>query len=279
MVEKAVIPAAGEAVRLRPVSRVLPKGLFPLVGPGGQVRAVLHWILLEAARAGLKAAGVIVAPDRLEMFREYFASLGADERAPLPEREWILQPSPAGFGDAVARAEAFTGDEPFLLMLGDHVYATAPSRPSCAAQVVAAFDAHGPAAMIGVRPVGGEELSRVGVCRGERIDERVFRGTGFIEKPDPAAAARDLRTPGEPQEQYLGHAGLYVFRPEIYRHLAKARRPQGQLELAAAQAALLAEHPEDYLLCRLDGRVWDVGTPEGYAQAAAEFPGTTGRRD
>jgi UTP--glucose-1-phosphate uridylyltransferase len=73
-----------------------------------------------------------------------------DERKVFKNKEWALaqadalrrmeerityveQPTPEGYGHAVYQAKDFVGDEPFLLLLGDHVYisgekSAAPSR-------------------------------------------------------------------------------------------------------------------------------------------------------
>ena len=270
MIDKAVIPLGGRGSRMRPAANVVPKGLFPLPGADGSVRAVFHEILLEAASAGVASAAAVVSPDRAELFEQYLACLSPRDRAALPEVQWIVQPTPAGLGDALARAEAFTGEEPFLLMLGDHIHAAPPGRASCAAQVLAAFAAHNPAAMIGVHEIGLGDLPRMGVCRGEpfpRLPQGVYRCTAFIEKPDAATAGRDLITPGLPPARFLAHAGLYAFTPEIYRHLSSVRPAGGEWELAAAQSSLLAARPSEYLLVRVDGTVHDVGHPAGYRAA------------
>lgn len=274
MIEKAVIPLAGQGTRMRPVGAVVPKGLLPLPGDDGSVRAVFHWILLEASSAGASAAGLVVDPVRAGMFEQYLAELDPRDRLALPRVQWIVQPAPAGLGDAVARARAFTGDDPFLLMLGDHIHSAPHDHSSCAAQVVAAFASQGPAAMIGVHEIGPGDLPRMGVCRGEALPQaNLYRCTAFVEKPAPALADRDLITPGLPPGRFLAHAGLYAFTPEIHRHLTAMRPAGGEWELAAAQSSLLAAHPADYLLARVAGGVWDVGNPAGYRAAWAALGG------
>ena len=108
----------------------------------------------------------------------------------------------------------------------------------------------------------------MGVCRGERLaHEGVYRCTAFVEKPALAVAPRDLVTPGLPADRFLAHAGLYAFTSEIFRHLSGVSPADGERELAAAQSSLLADHPNDYLLALVAGRVQDVGNPAGYEAA------------
>lgn len=267
-VRKAVIPVAGLAVRMRPVSAVLPKAMLPLVEAAGRIRTVLHWILAEVGAAGIDSAVVVASPGQRRMIETYLAAVEGDDRAALPEVRYIPQPGPGGFGDAVARASEFTGEEPFMVLLGDAVYTSAADAPGCAAQVLGAFEARSPAAMIGVQVVAADQLPHVGVCAGQPLGQRVFRCTEFIEKPDADTAAGRLVTPGLPPGRYLAHAGLYVFTSEIYSCLAEVQAGDA-LELADAQSLLLGRRADEYLLCRIDGRSWDVGTPRGYAAAQA----------
>ena len=272
MIRKAIIPVAGLGTRMRPVSTVVPKAMLPLVDAQGRVRTVAHVILAEAAAAGVDTALLVVSPPHAEMIERYFADLGAAERSDLPGIEYAVQETPGGFGRAVLCGRGFLAAEPFLLLLGDHVHVAAPGEPACSAQVVRAFEGAAAAAVVGMQPVGAEELSRVGVARGEPVDGRLYRCTDFVEKPDEPTARQRLVTPGLEEGTYLAHCGIYAFGPEILTCLAElgaAGPADGEVGLADAQAVLLQRRPEDYLLYRIAGRACDTGTPEGYAATQA----------
>ena len=280
MIRKAIIPVAGLGTRLMPMTAVLPKALFPLVDAAGRVRAVLHQILAEAAAAGVNHAGVIVSPGQQELLERYFAAArtaGADD---LPGRiEYILQPRPAGFGEAVLRSMDFLGDdEAFMLLLGDHVYRSDdPARP-CAAQVTAAFDKLPDAqAVIGMQDVDQGELALVGTARGEPIDANLYRCADFIEKPNLPAARRRLVTPGLAEGRYLAHCGIYLFRRAIFDCLQELDRSLAgsgrEVALADAQSMLLERYPDAYYLVRIAGRALDTGTPRGFAATVAALAG------
>ncbi len=51
-VRKAVIPAAGLGTRHFPASHAVKKELFPVVGPDGIARALMHYHILELLAAG-----------------------------------------------------------------------------------------------------------------------------------------------------------------------------------------------------------------------------------
>lgn len=276
MIRKALIPIAGLGTRLRPFTLGAPKAMLPLVHPGWGVRPVVDYIVTEAVSAGAAQVALIVSPGQREMIETYFAGLASAGGSVLPDRiEYVLQPTPRGFGDAVARGADFVGDEPFMLLLGDHVYLAGKGAPPSAAQVASAFAERGGAAMIGMQPVGQEELPKVGAARGEPLGGNVYRCTGFIEKPSAAQARKRLVTPHLPRGKFLAHCGIYVFAPEIFACLAElaraGRRTGGEIQLADAQSMLLRRHRDDYYLYRIAGRAYDTGTPEGYAKTFAAF--------
>ena len=268
---------AGLGTRLRPVTPVVPKALFPLVDSDGRIRSVAHVILAEVALAGIEAAALVVSGEHAQAIRGYFDALDPGEQDRLPAIEYVVQPGAGGFGQAVLLGATFAADDPFVVMLGDHVHVAEPGAPPCAAQVVGAFDADPCAAMVGMQAVGRGELSRVGVATGETIGERLYRCTDFAEKPSAAEADDRLVTPGLPADTFLAHCGIYVFTGEILECLsaiACAERPAGrELELADAQAMLLARAEGRYRLLRIAGRAYDTGTPAGYAAAMAALAG------
>ncbi len=274
-IQTAVIPVAGKGTRLAPVTRVVPKAMFPLVDGDGQIRTVLEMILAEVAAAGIARAVVVVSPGQQEMLETYFAAARQLDR-PLPERiEYLLQPSPAGFGDAVAAAAETLGDRPVLVMLGDHVHLADPDRPGCARQVVEAFGARDAVAVVGMQVVGPGELDKVGVAAGTPLEAGpgLYRCTDFVEKPDLPTARRRLGTEGLGPDRWLAHAGIYAFGPEIFHALADEAQAVaasgGEVQLAGAQRRLLDRFEQRYLLLRIAGRGLDTGTPGGYERTQA----------
>ena len=140
MITKAMIPIAGLGTRMGPLARAVPKAMFPLVDAAGRVRPVIHYILSEAYAAGARQIALIVSPGHLDLLRQYFVAARKEpDGEVVASVEFLTQPSPMGFGEAVARGADFVGDEPFMLLLGDHVYKADPGQPSCGQQVAAAF--------------------------------------------------------------------------------------------------------------------------------------------
>jgi UTP--glucose-1-phosphate uridylyltransferase len=250
--------------------------MLPLVNSKDEIRPVLHIICEQAISAGLESIGIVVSPWQTEMVRQYFAAADECGFAELSAHiEYITQELPRGFGDAVLQGLDFIGEEPFMVLLGDHVCLANEGKPSCVLQVVTAYNTFDAAAMIGMRLVTAGELSKVGVASGAQIEQDVYRCTCLIEKPDLAAARRKLVTEGLGEDEFLAHSGIYIFSPDIFGCLSQVSETVGQkggeVELADAQLLLLEKYPEQYLLYKIAGRTYDVGTPTGYADAQTAF--------
>ncbi|MHC4194332.1 MAG: sugar phosphate nucleotidyltransferase, partial [Planctomycetota bacterium] len=248
MVRKALIPVAGKGTRLMPVTSVVPKCMFPLVNSKDEIRPVMHIICEQAISAGVESIGIVVSPWQTEMVRQYFVAARECGFAKLPAHiEYITQESPRGFGDAVLQGLDFIGEEPFMVLLGDHICLADEDKPSCVLQVVTAHNTLDAVAMIGMRLVTAGELSKVGVASGVEIEQRVYRCTRFMEKPDLATARQKLVTKGLGEDEFLAHSGIYVFLPDIFDCLLQVSktvgRKGGEVELADAQSLLLEKHP------------------------------------
>ena len=69
-IKKAIIPVAGLGTRFLPLSKVLPKELFPLVD-----KPVLQYIIEEAVASGIEQIIFVTKPEKKEIlnyFQRYF---------------------------------------------------------------------------------------------------------------------------------------------------------------------------------------------------------------
>ena len=272
VVTRAVIPVAGLGSRMGPISKAMPKSMFPLVDSRGRLRPLLHHACMEASAAGIDSVAIVVNPQQTDLLHRYFTAAGKESAAELPVNiDFISQPQPRGLGDAIMLAEHFAADEPFMMLLGDHVWVSDKQARPSAAQVVDAYVEHRGAAMIGVQVVSPEVLPSVGAARGRLVKDRVYVCEDIVEKPSAEVARQRLVSPDLGQEKYLAHNGIYVFSPDIFdclRELSRAYRSAGEeLQLTSAQQLLLKRRPQDYFLLNVAGRCMDCGAPAGYAEA------------
>jgi len=275
MVRKAIIPIAGLGTRMAPISKVVPKAMLPLPDGHRSVLPVIHWICAEAALGGVEEVLIVASSWQRDLVDRYLSTVSGEQHALPVKIDYALMDQADGFGAAVVLGRDFVGAEPFMLLLGDHVYIPSGGGKSCAAQVVEAHDALGGMATIGVQPVSAQELRFVGVVAGEPISQCLYRCTAFVEKPTVSVAAEKLATGNLPAGKWLAHCGIYIFEDEIFDCLAElapsARQAGRELQLADAQTMLLERHPNKYYLRLIEGRACDTGTPVGYAGAVEAF--------
>lgn len=128
--------------------------------------------------------------------------------------------SAQGFGHAVLQARDAVGDNPFLLMLGDHLYkSTLPSK-NCIAQLLSAFD--GSVSVIGACVAPETLIGGVAVMTGTFSGDSVIAVSEIAEKPAVEYARANLIVPGVPEGQYVTAFGLYVLKPDIFRLLQES---------------------------------------------------------
>jgi len=137
-VRKAIIPAAGFGTRLFPASKAVKKEFFPIIDRDGIAKPAILLIVEEAIKAGIEEIIIVVREDDLKDFEFFFKKqIPVENYNKLPPHlqdysrkiletgqkiKFVVQNSQEGFGHAVFCAARFAGDEPFLLMLGDHLY-------------------------------------------------------------------------------------------------------------------------------------------------------------
>jgi UTP-glucose-1-phosphate uridylyltransferase len=141
----AVVPVAGLATRLRPLSRGVPKGLLPVAG-----RPVVQHIVDELAACGIERVVLVTGRGR-GAFAAHFAGAGG------PEVVCAEQPRPLGLGDAILRAPPEL-DGPFAIALGDALLGR--GAPARVLERLAAAVEGGAAAAIAVEEVAPADTAR-----------------------------------------------------------------------------------------------------------------------
>jgi UTP-glucose-1-phosphate uridylyltransferase/mevalonate kinase len=290
-VRKAVIPAAGFGTRLFPASKATKKELFPIVDRDGIAKPVILLLVEEALSAGIEEVAIIVQENDLDDFRSFFeVQVTIENYNKLPRHfqdyaqrileigrhvSFVTQGAQEGFGHAVYCARDAVGNEPFLLMLGDHLYRSNTGL-SCAQQLIAAFDRHG-MSTLGLRVTPEEQLANFGTATGAWIeDNRLLSISEFAEKPTADYARNNLRVPGLSGDAYLTVFGQYVIKPMLFdyleEHIRNNVRERGEFQLTSALDRLRKE--DGFLGLIIEGQRYDIGLPEYYLETLNAFSKT-----
>jgi UTP-glucose-1-phosphate uridylyltransferase/mevalonate kinase len=288
-VRKAVIPAAGFGTRLFPASKATKKELFPIVDRDGIAKPVILLLVEEALSAGIEQVIVVVQEHDLDDFRFFFETQVTIEnynKLPRHFQEYaqqlleigrhvtfVTQGAQEGLGHAAYCAHEAVGNEPFLLMLGDHLYRS-NSELSCAKQLVGAFDEHG-MSILGLRRTPEEQLANFGTATGVWLESgRLLSITEFAEKPTVDYARNNLRVPGLPDDDYLTVFGQYIIKPMLFdfleEHIKNNVRERGEFQLTSALDRLRKE--DGFLGLMIEGQRYDIGLPEYYLETLKAFP-------
>lgn len=287
-VRKAVIPAAGFGQNLFPASKAIKKELFPIITADGIAKPIIIAIIEEALNSGIEEVGLIiqeadhglfeeffnqpVAPLQLHLLPQHLKDYNSYLRELAGRVRLIPQETQDGLGHAVYCAREWVGDEPFLLLLGDHLYASDTETP-CAKQVLDVYEEHRQS-VVGLKQTPEDRIGRYGTVSGNWLEPgSLLSISEFVEKPTTEYARQHLRVRDLPDGQYLTIFGHYVLEPDIFRILDEAIahniREHGVFQLTTALDRFRQEH--GFLGYVTRGRRFDIGAPEAYLEAVREF--------
>ena len=253
-IRKAVITAAGKSQRQLP--------LQSLVDRDGQTKSALAIIIEEVLRAGIESIAVVISPGDSGAFRS-----AAGEHA--SRLTFIEQQRPLGYANAIHSAAEFTGNDAFLLLVGDHLYLSHTGQ-GCAAQLVALARAE-KCAISAVQSTHESQLAYYGAVGGRLVDaaRRLYQVDTVLEKPTPTEAEQKIDVPGLRAGYYLCFFGMHVLTPGVHRVLASLFKENSGRETTVHLRAALAKlaESERYLAAELDGRRYDFGVKYGLLTA------------
>jgi len=284
-IKKAIITAAGKGQRTLP--------LQSLVDRDGVSKTALAIIIEEILQAGVEEICVVTWPGDQAAYANAAGSHA-------PRLRFVEQTVPLGYGHAVYSARAFAGDEPFLLLVGDHLYVSG-SQKRCAQQLVEIATAEN-CAVSAVQATHESKLPYYGAIGGRLVPgrQRLYEVQDVLEKPTPTEAEQRLIVPGLRAGHYLCFFGMHVLTPALMEILAEdvaqashppsnpvghasslpsnvvghasslpsteaVRANPGGIHLTSALAKLAGR--ERYLTSELQGRRYDIGVKYGLLTA------------
>jgi len=263
-VTKAVIPAAGLGVRLRPLTTYLPKELLPIGG-----KPMIQYTLEMYMASGISQFCIITSPHK-PMLRDFITGNWKPPALPFHRDAalyrkldacravFLTQDEPRGVADAVALSRDFVGDEPFACIMPDCLLF---SDKPLAQQLLEGYERH-QAHVIGSIHIRGNDVRRfgnVGVLETDRLHGPCFAITSLSgKKKKPLSLA-----PGETILKGFG-GGIYL--PE-YFHLVEAIRfhVKGEVDDVPIHQLLIKERK--LLGIVLEGAAFDAGHPLGFRAA------------
>ena len=246
-IRKAVITAAG------PDQRALP--LQTLIDRDGREKTVLRILIEQALAARIEEICVVVGPGDEAA---YLHAAGSHASAV----QLVVQPQPLGYARAIYCARDFAARDPFLHMVGDHLYVS-PGQAS-AERIVEIAQAEG-CSVSGVQPTREHLLPMYGAVTGRRLagHEGLYRIDTVIEKPTPTEAEQRLVVPGLRAGYYLCFFGIHAFTPTVMDLLGAAIDAAAGAPVVFSSVLASLAGREQYLAAEDSGRRYNLGTRYG----------------
>ena len=220
---KAYILAAGEGIRMRPLTYNIPKPLLPVAG-----KPFIEHNIESLKSAGIKDIIMLVGW-RASRVREHFG----DGREFGVKIDYVEQAERLGTAHAIGMIKGMV-DAPFLCMYGDVVL----TKES----VKGLLEHH--------RKVNGSVMALTSV-----LDPRRY---GCVEVED--GVIKDLCEKPEDPKSNLINAGAYVLEPEIFEAIAETRKSiRGEYEVTDSFRILMAK--KHIFTHNLTGEWIDVARP------------------
>ncbi len=222
----AVVFAAGEGKRLRPLTRNRPKAMLPVGG-----KPLLQHLLEAIHLCGIRRV-VLLVGHKKEMVESYF---GDGERIGL-EIAYAVQEPPLGTADALRKASALVDDD-FLLVYGDLWV-----ERGVIEKVLNEWQASGEMVLSAVRVSDARQYGLV--------------------KADQDGYLLDIEEKPTSPQPGLVNAGIYLLHKEFLRYAGEVPpSPRGEYELTQAICQYVSQG-ERVKVVEVDAESWvDVGRP------------------
>jgi UTP--glucose-1-phosphate uridylyltransferase len=252
-ITKAVITAAGKNQHHLP--------LQTLIDRDGKEKSVLQILVEETISGGIEEICVVVQPGD----ESAFTDIVGDHAGRL---HFVAQENPLGYGHAIYCAKDFTNNDPFLHLVGDHLYVSRQKK-SCSRQLIEVAEAEA-CAVSSVQATRENLLTHFGAIGGRRIHGRqdLYRVENVVEKPTPTDAEQRLIIPGLRAGYYLCFFGMHVLTPAVMDILSQLiKDANGEKKVSLSDALNQLAGREQYLAFGKSDLRYDIGVKYGLMTA------------
>ena len=265
-IKKAIIPIAGLGTRFLPLSKVVPKELWPLVD-----KPIIQYIVEEAKLSGISEIIFIASPDKKSVL-DYFKSSPKIEKI-LKERKkdqslsemkkleeiceginfsFVYQKKPLGDGHAILQAKDKIDKDGTAVLFADDVV---EAKEACLYQLLKIFKTC-QKPVLALYHLPKENLPSYGIVAVEKIASRLYKIKKIVEKPTMQEAPSDLAI-----------VGKYILTPEVFDYLAKAKPgKQGEIILGEVLDKMLKDGKVIYGY-EFEGKWLECGNKLGWLQS------------
>ncbi|RRD40907.1 UTP--glucose-1-phosphate uridylyltransferase GalU [Leptotrichia sp. OH3620_COT-345] len=273
-IRKAVIPAAGLGTRVLPATKAQPKEMLAIVD-----KPALQYLVEELVESGIEEILIVTGRNKVSIENHFDYSYELEKTleengkkdllkvvhdiSKMSNIYYVRQKKPLGLGHAIGCAEAFVGNEPFVVLLGDDVIYTdsAKGEIPVTKQLINKYEQLNGGTILGVQEVPEKNVNKYGIISPlKKIDESTVEVADFVEKPSLEEAPSKLAA-----------LGRYVLEPEIFSFLKNTKPGKGG-EIQLTDAILDMKKSGNKLYAYdFKGLRYDTGDKFGMFVANIEF--------
>ena len=273
-IRKAVIPAAGLGTRVLPATKAQPKEMLVIVD-----KPALQYLVEELVDSGIEEILIVTGRNKTSIENHFDYSYELEKTleengkhellkvvndiSRLANIYYVRQKKPLGLGHAISCAEAFVGNEPFVVVLGDDIIYTDHLRGEkpVSKQLIEKYEDLKGGTILGVQEVPENAVNKYGIIEPlDRIDGRTVSVENFVEKPAINEAPSRLAA-----------LGRYELEPEIFKYLRNTKPGKGG-EIQLTDAILEMKNAGEKLYAYdFKGLRYDTGDKFGMFVANIEF--------
>ena len=283
-IKKAIIPVAGLATRMYPMSKFVKKAFLPVIDLDGRIKPLILKLLEELHKEEIEEIYLIIGKNEEKLYKELFSKIDEKIYNKISEEDklyeqlimqisakvkYIVQEEPLGFAHAVYLAKKHIKNEPFILLLGDTIYKSDNDK-SCLKQMLEFYDMNN-VTTIGLHKIKEEELKYYGTAKGkwENSEKDVLLLETIVEKPTKEYAKKNLIIDGN----YYGNFGMFILEENIFKeieiNIGKAIEGNKEYQLMDAIKNIIKKESGKGLVIK--GKSFDMGNIEGYKKVMREF--------
>lgn len=263
-IKKAIIPAAGYGTRSLPITKVIPKEMFPIGG-----KPAIHYIVEEAAASGIEEILMVVSRNKnllvdyfdrsleLEAFLEKKNKLNLMEEARVPNIhiQYIRQPYADGLGGAVYLGRYFAHNEPVAVLLPDDILIN--SEQPGLKQLMDVYQQY-QTSIVALKQTEQENLKNYGVIQGIKVENGLYELNDIVEKPKHSPPSN------------LTVIGRYILDPSIFSFLER-QAPSTDKEIQLTDAIKNMIQDSGCYGLEIKGERYDIAKEEDYLQLMNRF--------
>ena len=273
-IRKAVIPAAGLGTRVLPATKAQPKEMLVVVD-----KPALQYLVEELVDSGIEEILIVTGRNKTSIENHFDYSFELEKTLEENEKKdllkvvndisklaniyYVRQKKPLGLGHAIGCAEAFVGNEPFAVGLGDDIVYVDKEKKELPAtrQLIDKYCELEGGNILGVQEVPEKDVNKYGIIKPLRkIDERTVEVENFVEKPNVEEAPSRLAA-----------LGRYILEPKIFEYLKNTKPGKGG-EIQITDAILSMKNDGGKLYAyNYEGLRYDTGDKFGMFVANVEF--------